>query len=211
MKSKSVYGLFMLIIAVSILATSCQSSKIAYGNSYYFKQTPKVAEAPATQKAEIVEKLERQPIAEQELQASISKKEVASVEVEEMMQSAQEHLDQTVAKSENQALKKQAEHISALAKEAKSAQLTKKEQRAKRKELRKELKEMVKEYKATAPQAKNGLSDLDKNLRLAIIFWGAGLILSILGYTVPFIWVLASLAWLAGTVFFIIWLVEELG
>ena len=50
--------------------------------------------------------------------------------------------------------------------------------------------------------------DNKRNLRLALIFLGAAVVLSIIGSFVPFLWILASLAYLASVVYFIIWLVN---
>ncbi len=51
-------------------------------------------------------------------------------------------------------------------------------------------------------------ADNRSNLRLALILLGVAVVLSILGYFVPFIWILASIAYLASAIFFIIWLVN---
>ena len=51
-------------------------------------------------------------------------------------------------------------------------------------------------------------ADNKSNLRWALILAGAAIVLSLLGAAVPFLWILASLAWLAAVVFFIIWLVN---
>lgn len=46
------------------------------------------------------------------------------------------------------------------------------------------------------------------NLRWALILLGTGVVLSLLGLAVPFVWILAYIAYLGATVFFIIWLVN---
>ncbi len=56
---------------------------------------------------------------------------------------------------------------------------------------------------------KNGFSDLDRNLQLAIIFGLGAVALSILGWFLPFLWVLSGLAWLIGIVFLVLWIVEN--
>lgn len=48
-------------------------------------------------------------------------------------------------------------------------------------------------------------------LRLALILLGAGIILSLLGYLVPFTWYLGYIAYLASGVFFVLWLVNMAG
>lgn len=49
-----------------------------------------------------------------------------------------------------------------------------------------------------------------KWLWFAIFAWAAAIVLYILGYFVPFIWWLGYLAGLAGTIFFVIWLLKFL-
>jgi len=55
---------------------------------------------------------------------------------------------------------------------------------------------------------KAAAGDNKKNLRLALIFAAAAIVLSILGAVSGIFWVLASIAWLVAVVFFIIWLVN---
>lgn len=50
--------------------------------------------------------------------------------------------------------------------------------------------------------------DSKRYLRWALIFLGAGGIFSLLGTQVPFTWYLASIAFLASGVFFVLWLVN---
>ncbi len=189
------------VLGMLCLATGfsgCQSSKIAYGNSYYFKQTPRPVTPPtATEKANLKASLEKQGLTE----------EAAATKLKE----AQEQLDAVVAKSENSALQTSVARTKQLAREMKGEQLTRREKRAKRKELRQELRTLAKEFKNAAPEE---TQDIDRNLKLALILLGAALVLSIIagatytgGYGI--LWLLATLAWLAGVVFFVIWLVEE--
>lgn len=51
-------------------------------------------------------------------------------------------------------------------------------------------------------------ADNKSNLRWALILTGAAVVLSILGSFVPFVFILASLAWLGAVIFFIIWLIN---
>lgn len=48
-------------------------------------------------------------------------------------------------------------------------------------------------------------------LKLMIIFIILAVVLSIIGAFVPFMWILASLAWLGAVIFFILWLVNMSG
>jgi cation transport ATPase len=190
----------VLLLSATFLFSSCQSSKIAYGNSYYFKQTTKPVEKPSAE-----------PVKESTLEASIEIEEISSEDVATKMEEAQQQISTIVEQSNNPALKESVTRTQQLAKEMKNDQLTKKEVRAKRKELRKEIKTLTKEFKNAAPEEKN---EIDRNLKLALIFFGVALILSIIGgvSTVGTIfWVLSSIAWIAGIVFFVIWLINEVG
>lgn len=67
----------------------------------------------------------------------------------------------------------------------------------------------MKKMEALAKKAqKADSSDNKKNLRLALIFAAAAIVLSILGAVSGIFWILASIAWLVAVVFFIIWLVN---
>lgn len=54
-----------------------------------------------------------------------------------------------------------------------------------------------------------GYGDLDRNLQLAILFGVAALALIILSTILSFLSVLSAIAWVAGLVFLILWLVEN--
>jgi hypothetical protein len=186
------------MICLATCFSGCQSSKIAYGNSYYFKQTPRPVTPPtATEQANLKASLEKRALTE----------EAAATKMKE----AREQLDEVVAKSEGSALQTSVARTKQLAREMKGKQLTRQEKRAKRKELRQELRVLAKEFRNAAPEQ---TQDIDRNLKLALILLGAALVLSIIagatytgGYGI--LWLLATLAWLAGVVFFVIWLVEE--
>ena len=190
----------MLCLAAGF--SGCQSSKIAYGNAYYFKQKPRTVAPPTAQeKANLKASLEKQGLTEQSLTTK--------------MEEAREQLDEIAAKSENSALQASVDRTKQLAREMKGEQLTRKEVRGKRKELRQELRTLAKEFRNASPAE---TQDIDKNLRLALILLGAALVLSIIaGATVSsgggfgILWLLATLAWIAGVVFFVIWLVNEVG
>lgn len=82
------------------------------------------------------------------------------------------------------------------------------------KELKKQFRQEKKMAKFERLLSKFGMDFSDpvqKWLWLAIIAWGVAIILYILGVFVPFVWYIAYLASLAGTVFFILWLVKMLG
>ena len=197
----TVLGLFCLACCFS----GCQSSKIAYGNSYYFKQAPKsVAKAQPSDKVATV--TPNKPA----LSASLGKSTVAEEAVTNRLTEAREQLATVIEESNSPTLKASVARTERLAKEMKSEQLTKKEARAKRKELRQELRTLRKEFRHAAPDATN---EMHRYLRLSLILWGAAIVISIIAAVTvaPVISILAGLAGLAGTIFFILWLIDEFG
>ena len=181
--------ILVCVVALAGMFSGCQSSKIAFGNSYYFKQTPKaVAQQPAT-----VDKVAPNSA---ELQVSTKPQALAQRDASVLLEQAQAQLLAEVEKTDSEALKESAQRFNETVNSMKGQQLTKKETRAKRKELRKELRTLAKEYKAAAP---NETQDMDKQALLAIIFGGAGLIFIFL------FWPLGILLILASLVLLIIW------
>ena len=71
------------------------------------------------------------------------------------------------------------------------------------------LKMVQKKLKKDAVAGKKSIDIKDKKqmLRLWIIFALVAILLSILGWFVPFVWYLSGLAWLASLIFFILWIV----
>ncbi len=188
------------MLCLATCFSGCQSSKIAYGNSYYFKQTPRAVTPPtATEQANLKASLEKQGLT----------KETATTKMAE----AREQLDEVVAKSENSALQASVARTKQLAREVKGKQLTRQEKRAKRKELRQELRVLAKEFRNAAPEK---TQDIDRYLKISLILVAAALLLSIIGAAtvttaggLNIFWLLGSLAWIGAIVFFILWLVEE--
>ena len=181
------------------LFSSCQSSKVAYGNSQYFKQTPRPVAPPTAQE-------------KANLKASLEKMVADKPAVAARMEEARQQLSEVIAKDENTALRASVDRTKQLAREMKSEQLTRKEVRGKRKELRQELRVLAKEFRSAAPEQ---TQDLDQNLKVSLILVAVALLLSIIaaatsatGISAIFA-ILGALAWVAALVFFIIWLVEE--
>lgn len=203
MRTKRTWWALIGIVCLAYGFSGCQSSKIAFGNSYYFKQTPrpeKVAEpSPSAEPTASVP--------EQTATASREKTNENSAAVR--LQEARQELATALKENRNPALNASVERTRQLGREIKSQTLTKPEKRAKRRELRKEMRTLTKELRHTAPKA---VQEIDRQLRLAIILWGVAIILSILSGVAGLgvLWILASIAGIAGTVFFILWLVEEL-
>lgn len=71
------------------------------------------------------------------------------------------------------------------------------------------LKMAQKKLKKDAVSGKKSIDFKDKKqmLRLWIIFALVAIILSVLGWFVPFLWYISGLAWLASLIFFILWIV----
>ena len=199
MMTKPTLWAVLCVVALAGVFSGCQSSKIAYGNSYYFKQTPK----PVAKAASSVDRVA--PLSS-ELQVSAEPEAVAQRDAKSLVERAQQQLLAVAEKSNNTQLKEQAQRMNRMANEMKGQELTKKEARAKRKELRKELRSLAKEYKAMAP---NETNDLDQNLKVSLILLGASLLFFILGAFIPYIGIVGLLALLAALVFFIIWLATE--
>lgn len=214
MTVKSTLSLVISLLAVSILFSQCQSSKIAYGNKYYFKQTPRTAESvqAVDPRTEAPTQVASQGFAEEPvITASVQKQIVKQESAQEMMVEAKEQLAANLNAGEKARLKQRAEKIQNLAQSAQDEKIDRKERRAFRKEMKKEMKALAKDFNSiTESKDSNAFDDLDDNLRKAIIFWAIGLGISIVGVFVPFIWIFASISYLVGTVFFILWLVEEL-
>lgn len=187
----------LCVLTLAGLFSGCQSSKIAYGNSYYFKQTPKpVAEKPKAT-GEVV------PLSD-ELQVSREQLALAQRNPNALIEQAQRQLLAAVEETDNEKLKESASRMNRTANEMKGQELTKKEIRAKRKELRKEMQTLAKEYRNMAP---NKTNDLDQNLRISLILLVAGLVLLIIPTALTII--VGSLAFIAGLIFLIVWLVTE--
>ena len=182
------------------LFSSCQSSKVAYGNSQYFKQTPRPVAPSIPSEPEVA------PVEKQKLYASVLKA-VVTQDADILIERAQKNLSAAVEKSDNAELKQKAQRMNELATSMKEGQLTKKEVRAKRKDLKQEVRSLAKEYKAMEP---NATKDIDQGLKLSLILAGAGLLFLIIGGAVGgsaggIVALLGLLALVGGIVALIIW------
>ena len=208
MKTKLTLWAALGMMFLACCFSGCQSSKIAYGNSYYFKQTPKPVAEPrlSTPLAE----QSAAPLAEGNLQASVEKDASSHNDAATRLQEARQQIATVVAESNNPALKASVARTQQLAGELKNDQLTRKETRATRKEIRKELRTLTREFRHAAPDA---TQELDQYLKYALILLGLALLLSIISGVAGLgvLWILASVAGIASAVFFILWLVEEVG
>ena len=189
--TKPTLWIAVCVLALAGIFSGCQSSKIAYGNSYYFKQTPKPeAAAPVNEQAPGSDKL----------YASAERQQLTQRDAGVLLKQAQAQLLEVADRSNSEALKESAQRFNRTVNSMKGQEMTNKETRAKRKELRKELRTLAKEYKAAAPDE---TQDMDKRLLLSIIFGGAGLIFL---FVVP---VLGLLLIIASLVMLIIWAADS--
>ena len=188
------------VLALAGMFSGCQSSKIAYGNSYYFKQSPKVVTkaTPPIAPVEIAELPDQN-----ELYVS-TKKIPATSDAKTTIDKVRQQMLEVADKSNDQQLKEKAYRVNEIASSVQERTLNKQETRAKRKELNQELRSLAKEYRSMAPDQTN---DLDKNLKISLILLVAGLIFLLIPTVVTI--VIGSLAFAAGLVFLIIWLATE--
>jgi len=198
MKSIQITVSLAFSLCVLVLFSSCESSKVAFGNAYYFKQTPKsVAQAPKTdsaplEKAEAIEILEHES-SEEATEAFVSTENVAAVKsIEKKVEQVKEKMMKV---KELQAEEKTAANVN-LSKAEKKA--LKKERKAEQKELKKEIKALAKEYKS-APEEVKKQADVTGNLRTGIILGAAGLILLIIG--TPVLYAIGTVLVILGLVF----------
>ena len=197
MTTKPTLWVMLCVVALAGLFSGCQSSKIAFGNSYYFKQTPKAT----NQMPSSVDKLDPRGA---DLYASVEREVLAERDAGALIEQAQQQLLVAMEKSDNVQLKERASRMNQLAGEMNGKELTKKETRAKRKELRKELRSLAKEYRSMAPDQTN---DMDQKLKISLILLVAGLVFLLIPTVITV--VIGSLAFAAGLVFLIIWLATE--
>ncbi len=204
MYTKSILWVGAFLVSAAFIFSGCQSSKVAYGNSYYFKQTPKTVAKPAP-KVEATD--------EATLEASVAEETAVEETVETRMQEAKEKIAAALADENNAELQASFERTKQLVSDMDDEQLTKKEVRVKRKELKKEIRTLTKEFKNAAPEA---TQEIHRYLKYSLILFGVAVLLSIIaavtvtgGFGV--LWALSSIAWLAGAVFFVLWLLEEFG
>lgn len=209
MTLRTTMWLFLCILCTASLLTGCQSSKIAYGNSYYFKQTPKpVHQAQVGAATEATPKTEDTPKSTELLVAN-EEVHTSPKDVETLVEHAQQQMVEMAEKSNSEALKEKAYKVNNINTSIKEGNLSKKDMRAKRKELRQEMRSLIKEYKA-APESVN---QMDQTLRLSIILGVAGLLLLIIGGAVAgsaggIIALLGFLALIGGLVALIIWIAK---
>lgn len=163
------YLLTLLTLALLTSSlVSCESSKIAYGNSYYFKQTPKKASVPLKAPEE------------KKLLASIEKELPEISSVDEKLTASLSHVVALVQANAEIKTSLQREKKELTRMEKKSLR---QERRENKREMRKDLKKIVQEYHSSPEvvQGKSSAEQITGNLRTGIILGAVGLILMLLG------------------------------
>ncbi|WPP51150.1 hypothetical protein [Catalinimonas niigatensis] len=169
-----------LLFSVVFFFSSCESSKIAFGNSYYFKQTPKKISKVQTAIEKPSPETQQKSISAQALD---SKDGYASTEVMAAEKSIKEQIEKVEEKIkkmktlEEEEKKREINNITLTKAEKKAF---KKEKKAEQKELKKEIKVLAKEFKK-APEEVKKQQAVSGNTRTGIILGGVGLILLIIG------------------------------
>lgn len=204
MMTKPTLWVVLCAVALAGVFSGCQSSKIAYGNSYYFKQTPKPVDKaiPFTEKTEVAKVPEQN-----ELYVSTREKLGTVMNADAMMKQVRQQLQEVAAKSDNEFLKEKAHRVDKITSSIQEGNLSKKETRTKRRELRKELRELAKEYRHASP---NEMNDIEGGLLVSILLLGGGLLFIIIGAVLGgsgggILVLLGALALIGGLVALIIW------
>ncbi len=155
------FTIFFAILIAAWGMSSCQSSKIAYGNSYYFKQTPKAVDAPAPREKAMV--------------ASVQPESIAPTSAEERITRSAERV---AAIAESQAtLKASMKEESVSRAEKKSLR---QEARVNKREMRREMKTLVREYKAAPDAVQEKMAEqVSGNTRTGLIVGIIGIVLLI--------------------------------
>lgn len=187
-----IFNIVLSLVALALTASllfSCESSKIAYGNSYYFKQSPK--KLSSTSKA---------PVADQ-LVASTEIKSPETSSVEEKINSSLTDVLALAKKHEKLENKIHLEKEALTRVERKSFR---QERRENKREMRKELKKLVREYRSAPDAVKEKLSnkEVTGNLRTGIIIGAVGLILLIIGG--PVLYPVGAILLVVGLVFILL-------
>lgn len=180
--------LLLFIVSLGLLA-SCAPQKYAYHfgtHDYYAGKRKQVVEQGQQQIAaiEVATQQEELKVSSNELTASTETKAVAAE-------------NNVMAKAKEIATKYQ----TLKADPTVSNRELRKELKSDVKALKKDLKKFIKEKKSS-PTSVEETNSIDKNLKLALIFFVAALIATIFSY------ILGGILWIIGLVFLIMWLVE---
>ncbi|MGB3587390.1 MAG: hypothetical protein WBA23_12660 [Tunicatimonas sp.] len=179
MTSKISTFILVFTCLAAIFFSSCQSSKIAYGNSYYFKATPKATPQKAilSETKPAIASLKKVPVKV----PSATERNEAIVQKISNLQNHQTQLEETQT-ALNQATT------------AREKREVRRQQRGKKKVIRQELKQLSRELRAAPEEVQK--ENLSKNGRLGLIFAAIGLVLLLV---VP-----GSVGYILGTILLVV-------
>lgn len=160
MSAKTAIALLVNFCCIAMLLSACQSSKIAYGNSHYFKATPKssvvAAEKPEIATASIEEVKSPAPSVSVEKSKAAIEEKIASLQVrKERVEQAQASVDQATAPAAKRTFRKQ--------------------RRSERRAFRQDLKQLTREIRQAPEEVQKEY--LSSNGRLGLILAAIGLVL----------------------------------
>jgi len=162
---KQLLGMVTLTVVLLFFA-SCETSKIAYGNSYYFKATPKAVPAKHTSKQTTTAPLE----------ANLAAESVSLPDLEQRIQRVHQKVHNLSQAQDQQQL---AHTVQAPLNKKEKKELLK-DKREQRKALKKEVRSLIKNYKRS-PNKIEEQSAVSGNLRTGIILGAIGLVLVLIG------------------------------
>ena len=177
------------VLSLSILASllmfssACETSKIAYGNSYYFKATPKPDVKAETVSVPQADKLE----------VNLKKDAGSLPDFENRVLEVEQKIEKL--KSTQQKLEEAKEASSELSRSEKRKLV--KEEKDQRKAIKKEVKSLAKEYKQS-PERLEELEKVSGNLRTGIILGAVGAVLVIIGG--PLLYTIGAILLVVGLV-----------
>lgn len=175
MKIFSKLFFFLMIAATVGMVSSCNTSKIAYGNNYYFKAKPK--EVNVHQKA--VQELEAEELLatkNDEANITVNEPSFDKSSIAKRIKKAEQDLQEQVSARQETLTKADIKERVEISADKQNTRLD----RAQRKQLRKEIKSAIKSYKQ-APQATEKETGVSKNTRTGIILGAAGVVLVLIG------------------------------
>lgn len=178
----NLFRLILFFAGVIILLPSCNSSKIAYGNSYYFKQTPKYTSSTVEPISSIQFTASTEDAIAAQIPSAHSLLPKKLTEIAQTYEQTEKQLEKTnLTKSQKKELKK--------------------ERRAQRKQLKTELKKLLRsEERAAVADEVTGL------VKAGIIIGAAGAVMLLIGIlaTVPFLTSLGGISLAVGVVLILI-------
>lgn len=199
----------LLLVAAILIVTACSSPRYTYNFDYYDYNSGRKHHAKVTSS-----KTEEHPLALEERTLVASAAPI--VLTEEDIPVAGTAVKPDKVSRPSRAVLAETKKAEAAAKEnaALLAKRYKELSKSQRKEFKAELKKQFKRYmkaKRTGDTvaANNATSNMDQDLKMAIIFGAVGLTLSLFGGINEAFWILGVIAIVVGVVFLVKWLVRQ--